>query len=272
MAASGTAPSRLSVVTRPVVWAGRTVSRASSNTLRPRPSPDRWRRPPDSYSVSDVRTEGRQDDVVRPLPVVGGWSAPFWTGGAETELRLPRCTDCKALLHPSATVCPHCLGSDLAWEAVVGTAVVVGCTTNEQMWLPSMPPPYSLAVVSLAAAPDVRLTTNVVGCDPHDVYVGMPVRVTFHQQDDVWFPLFEPDPHGSSDVVPSPPLPEVRVRPPASPDKFEDRVAITGIGMSEIGRRLMRPPVSLTVEACRAAVEDAGLAMDDIDGLSTYPG
>src|SRR3954470_6055042 len=211
-------------------------------------------------------------DIVRPLPALGGPSAPFWTGGEEGELRLPRCTDCKALLHPSLTVCPHCLGSDLAWEAVAGTAVVIGWTTNEQMWLPTMPPPYALAIVSLTAAPDVRLTTNVVGCDPHDVHVGMPVRVTFQNQDDVWLPLFEPDPHGSVEEVPPPPLPEADIRPPASPDKFEDRVAITGIGTSQIGRRLMRAPVSLTVEACRAAVADAGLTMDDIDGLSTYPG
>jgi acetyl-CoA acetyltransferase len=52
----------------------------------------------------------------------------------------------------------------------------------------------------------------------------------------------------------------------------EDRVAITGIGMSQIGRRLMRPPLSLAVDAVTAAVEDAGLTLEDIDGLSTYPG
>ena len=34
----------------------------------------------------------------------------------------------------------------------------------------------------------------------------------------------------------------------------------------------MVPPLSLTVEACEAAVADAGLTFDDIDGLSTYPG
>src|SRR5439155_9609334 len=167
---------------------------------------------------------------------------------------------------------PECLDSDLEWTAVDGAAVVVACTANEQMWLPSMPPPYALAIVSLVAAPHVRLTTNVVGCDPHDVRVGMPVRVTFHQQDDVWFPLFEPDPGGSSDAVPPPPLPEVKTRARVSIDKFEDKVAISGIGTSQIGRRLMCPALSLTVEACRAAVADAGLTMDDIDGLSTYPG
>ncbi len=49
-------------------------------------------------------------------------------------------------------------------------------------------------------------------------------------------------------------------------------VAITGIAQSEIGRRLHRDPLSLTVDACRAAVADAGLMMSDIDGVSTWPG
>ena len=49
-------------------------------------------------------------------------------------------------------------------------------------------------------------------------------------------------------------------------------MAITGVGMSAIGRRLMAPPLSLTVEAVKAAVADAGLTLEDIDGLSTYPG
>jgi acetyl-CoA acetyltransferase len=62
------------------------------------------------------------------------------------------------------------------------------------------------------------------------------------------------------------------IRPRVSPRKFEDDVALTGIGMSDIGRRLMRSPLSLTVEACTGAVADAGLTMADIDGLSSYPG
>src|SRR4029450_8722584 len=45
-----------------------------------------------------------------------------------------------------------------------------------------------------------------------------------------------------------------------------------GVGRSPVGRRLLVPPLSLTVDACLAAVADAGLTLDDIDGLSTYPG
>ena len=55
-------------------------------------------------------------------------------------------------------------------------------------------------------------------------------------------------------------------------EKFESSVAITGLGMSDVGRRLMRDPLELTIDACLAAIEDAGLSRDEIDGLSTYPG
>ena len=53
---------------------------------------------------------------------------------------------------------------------------------------------------------------------------------------------------------------------------LERRAAITGIGQSDIGRRLNRDPLALTLDACVAAIEDAGLTRDDIDGLATYPG
>src|SRR5689334_5259562 len=51
-----------------------------------------------------------------------------------------------------------------------------------------------------------------------------------------------------------------------------DRVVISGIGQSDIGRRLGRDPLQLTADACIAAVSDAGLSLADIDGLTTYPG
>ena len=47
---------------------------------------------------------------------------------------------------------------------------------------------------------------------------------------------------------------------------------ISGIGQSDVGRRLHRDPLDLTLDACLEAIEDAGLTRDDIDGLATYPG
>ncbi len=51
-----------------------------------------------------------------------------------------------------------------------------------------------------------------------------------------------------------------------------DDVYITGVGQSEVGRRLTRHPLLLTVDALREALDEAGLTIDQIDGVSTYPG
>jgi acetyl-CoA acetyltransferase len=56
------------------------------------------------------------------------------------------------------------------------------------------------------------------------------------------------------------------------PERAEHKTVISGIGQSDVGRRLHRDPLDLTVDACLAAIEDAGLTRDDIDGIATYPG
>ena len=53
---------------------------------------------------------------------------------------------------------------------------------------------------------------------------------------------------------------------------LEKTTAITGIGLSDVGRRLNKDPMELTADACLQAIADAGLTRDDIDGISTYPG
>lgn len=47
---------------------------------------------------------------------------------------------------------------------------------------------------------------------------------------------------------------------------------ITGIGQSQIGQKLTRHPLLLTMDAIREALDDSGLTLADIDGISTYPG
>ena len=56
------------------------------------------------------------------------------------------------------------------------------------------------------------------------------------------------------------------------PELLERRSIISGIGQSDVGRRLGRGELDLTVDACLQAVADAGLTRDDIDGLATFPG
>src|ERR1700739_3452168 len=49
---------------------------------------------------------------------------------------------------------------------------------------------------------------------------------------------------------------------------FEKDAIISGIGISRIGRRTGIPGLELTMEAGRAAIEDAGLVPTDIDGIA----
>lgn len=52
----------------------------------------------------------------------------------------------------------------------------------------------------------------------------------------------------------------------------ERRAVISGIGQSQVGRRLGRDGLDLTIDAALQAIADARLAVADIDGLATYPG
>ena len=121
---------------------------------------------------------------------------------------------------------------------------------------PGLDPPYVVAIVEIDEQPSVRLTTNIVGCAPDDVRIGMPVQVTFEHHDDVWLPFFEPV---ANDVIGATRSASARPSSPAS-----------GSPTSAAG--CYRTGLDLTVDAALAAIADAGLTRDDIDGIATYPG
>lgn len=212
----------------------------------------------------------------RPLPQVTAENEFFWTSGADGKLRLQVCQACDSLIHPPAPVCRYCRSLDVGVRAVSGKATLAGFTVNERFSLPGLPAPYVIAQVAIAEDPRVRLTTNLVDCDTDRLELGQPVEVVFEQVEDVWFPLFRPVSDAETGQLPVDDIAPERfgayVRPMLTTEKFEDKVALSGIGMSPIGRRLMAPPLALTVQACAAAIADAGLTYADIDGLSTYPG
>jgi acetyl-CoA acetyltransferase/uncharacterized OB-fold protein len=209
---------------------------------------------------------------VRPLPQPTLASAEFWAAGSDGVLRIARCADCGAYTHPPLPRCRSCRGDRVTMSPVSGRGVVAGFTVNHQQWLADFPPPYVIAVVALAEDDGARLTTNIVNCPVAEVHIGMAVRVLFEKAGDVYVPLFEPDPGRAGQTLAIPAVRDVGApRARVSAKKFEERVALTGVGQSRVGRRLMTDPLRLTVDACLAAVDDAGLTLDDIDGLSTYP-
>jgi len=129
--------------------------------------------------------------ATRPRPIVDPLSRFYWEAGKEGGLKLLRCQDCGTWLHPPRPVCSHCLSENVAPEAVAGTGTVYSLTVNHQAWMPGLDLPYVIARVALDGVDGVLLTTNIVGDDALGVAIGDPVRVTFEEQDGIWFPLFE---------------------------------------------------------------------------------
>jgi acetyl-CoA acetyltransferase/uncharacterized OB-fold protein len=212
----------------------------------------------------------------RPLPQLTPQNEFFWTAGADGVLRIQECQSCQSLIHPPAPICRYCRSHQMGVRDVSGAATLTAFTVNQRFGFPALPPPYVVAQVAIVEDPRVRLTTNIIECDPDDLELGQAVEVEFEKFEDVWLPLFRPAADKQTTPLPADEIAPQdfanHVRAPLTRDRFEDKSAIAGIGASRLGRRLMVPPLSLTLEACEAAVADAGLTFEDIDGMSTYPG
>ena len=115
-------------------------------------------------------------------PAVNRDTAFFWEGAAAGELRVQRCAGCGALRHPPGPVCPQC--RSMEWDHVVaaGRGEVASFVVHHHPPVPGRDVPFVVAVVALPEG--VRVVGDVLDVAPGDVYVGMPVVVTFERVDD----------------------------------------------------------------------------------------
>jgi uncharacterized OB-fold protein len=121
-------------------------------------------------------------------------SRAFWTGGASGALLIHRCGPCGYYVHPPTSFCPRCESRDVAPQPVSGRAEIISMTVNHKAWFPTLPVPYVVAMVAIEEQDDVHLITNIVDCDPLAVRISDKVKVRFEQAEDIWVPLFAPDP------------------------------------------------------------------------------
>jgi len=129
--------------------------------------------------------------IPRPVPRIDSENRAFWTGGKEGHLLITQCQDCGGYIHPPRPVCRHCLSDRVEPQPVPGTGVVDTFTVNHQPWMPGLEVPFVIARIAIDGAPGVFVTSNVIGCPVDEVDIGDKVRVTFEQQGDIYYPLFE---------------------------------------------------------------------------------
>ena len=130
--------------------------------------------------------------IIRVSPSLNEDNTAFWTGGSDGELRIAQCNECALYLHPPAPVCRRCRAMNVSYPAVPGTGRVAAFTVNRHLWNPGDDEPYVVAMGELDIQPDLRITTNIIGCPVDEVYIGMPVEVTFERVGEGWLPLFRP--------------------------------------------------------------------------------
>jgi uncharacterized OB-fold protein len=129
----------------------------------------------------------------KPLPRVDEETKGFWEACRRHELYLQRCRDCGEVRYYPRALCPNCLSDRTEWLRSRGNGTVYTFTVTYQNQSAGFRDslPYVLAYVELAEG--VRMLTNIVGCAPDQVKIGMPVEVTFDDvTPDVTLPKFKP--------------------------------------------------------------------------------
>ncbi len=129
----------------------------------------------------------------KPLPRFDEESKGFWEACQRHELCVQRCGDCAALRHYPRALCPSCLSARVEWVRCSGKGTVHTFTVTHQNQAAGFRDelPYVLAYVELAEG--VRMLTNIVGCAPDAVRIGMPVEVVFDDvTPEVTLPKFKP--------------------------------------------------------------------------------
>jgi uncharacterized protein len=139
--------------------------------------------------------------------VEAGWLLPdlteptaqeFWLGCARGELLVQTCGACGARRMPPRPMCPVCRSTDVRWEATSGRGRVWSFIVPHPPLLPAFAEvaPYNAIVVELDEDPTIRFVGNLVAStdgaineiDPSTITIGEPVRVVFHQIEDVTLP------------------------------------------------------------------------------------
>ena len=129
----------------------------------------------------------------KPLPRIDKESKGFWEACQRHELYVQQCGACGARRNYPRAICPACLSEATEWVRCSGHGTVYTFTVTYQNQSPGFRDalPYVLAYVELDEG--VRLLTNIVGCAPEDVTIGMPVQVTFDDvTPEVTLPQFTP--------------------------------------------------------------------------------
>lgn len=146
---------------------------------------------PDAFGPGEVAGVP-PPEVIRLTPDV--WTEQFWRAASEHRLVVPRCTACGTYRMPPSPFCWSCRSQEVEWVEHDGRGTVYSFTIIRHAVIPDVRDalPFAAAVVELPGT-GCRLVGDVVGIDPADVRIGLPVEVVWYDvRDGESVPCFRP--------------------------------------------------------------------------------
>lgn len=135
-----------------------------------------------------------QKTYEKPLPEIRPETKPYWDACKKHELLIPKSKVTGELFfYPRAMSPGDDMSEDIEWVKSSGKAKV--WTFSVHHMGPSKAykgdPPHVVALVEMEEG--VKMMTNIVGCDPKDVRIGMEVEVVFDDvTPEITLPKFRP--------------------------------------------------------------------------------
>jgi uncharacterized OB-fold protein len=129
----------------------------------------------------------------KPIPAITPDMRPFFEAAKRHELVVQRCHQCGTHRFPAREICSTCLSRDAEWVKVSGAGEVFSYNVMHQIYHPGFADeaPYAVVVVKLKEG--AKMNSNLLGIKPHDIKIGMPVKVVFEDiTDEVTLPKFVP--------------------------------------------------------------------------------
>ena len=140
-------------------------------------------------------TEVDASKAKRPRPAITHDNAFWFEGAKEHKLLIQRCANCGQLRHPPGPMCPACQSKD--WDTVEasGRGTVYSFVVAHYPQIPAFDYPLAIGLIELEEG--TRLVADIVGAEPGEIEVGMPVEVEYADHDeDLTLPQFHPVPDG----------------------------------------------------------------------------
>jgi len=171
--------------------AGAVVAVMRFRILRFRPA----RRAPDAEAAGELHEnaavqEPEQPRPLRPRPAITPDTAFFFEGAKAGKLLAQRCCNCGRLRHPPAPSCRWCRSLEWEPQELSGRGTLFSFVVIHHPQVPAFDYPLVVGVAELEEG--TRLVADVIGVEPGDVRIGMPIETEMRSVDpELTLPVFK---------------------------------------------------------------------------------